>query len=136
VVVIVAFILGIRTPSPAPTSPTAVQRAAPVLSYALCRLPSLDPHRLAVAAEGADEALPVAAAVHHGAVRQTRNGNGGLRSEVSAIVASLPVDDPVRIRALVFSEDHRALYSHGHCLCSSMLRFCPRGSYVADVPLA
>jgi hypothetical protein len=74
----------------------------------------LDIHRLPVTAHRADEALPVVAAVHAGAVGFARNGDGGTASNVPARLALAPVQELVKVASPVFLDDYRALDSSRH----------------------
>ena len=70
------------------------------------------------AAEGADKALRMVTTVHFRAAGHTRDHNRRVRSDVSAGIATLLINNVVRDTPLVVSDDYRALDSYRYIVYS------------------
>lgn len=79
-------------------------------------LSSFDLHRLAVAAEAADEALLVVATMHHRLIGRARDADGGSRSEAPAGIAALPVQHGVRVGSFPLPDYRGAADDYRHSL--------------------
>ena len=77
-----------------------------------------EPHFLVFAAEGADKALRVVTTVHFRAAGHTRDHYRGVRSDVSAGITPLLINNIVRDIPLVVSDDYRALDSYRYIVYS------------------
>src|SRR5829696_5440550 len=91
-----------------------------------------EPHFLVFAAEGADKALRVVTAIHYRAAGHTRDHYRGVRSDVSAGIAPLLINNMVRDIPLVVSNDYRTLDSYRHIVYSPC--FSPTLSVLYTLP--